>query len=337
MSRANHGFERPLPPRIVVIGDLNGQFEILVRLLKGLRLMDRRGIWRGGKGVLIQIGDTVNRGPGSRASMDLLLELKDQAREAGGDVIWLLGNHEVLSALRHEAYVTADEYLEFAEPSEIDQFYFERAEQMQRMLTSFPSDAVIEPLSGRLKAWEEANAPGRWAYRDAMGADGHYGDAIRSLPVAVRLGPLLFVHAGLNARWASLGIEGLTATARAEWAAEPVYYDDLKPDGLLRDPEGPLWHREYCLDDTPELKRELGDALDLTASTQMVIGHTRTDAVRLDAAGRPIVRFGGRLVMADVGIGDPGEPGAALVVHRGRIEAWSPGGSKSRLVEVKKR
>jgi hypothetical protein len=328
--------ERELPERLVVIGDLNAQAESLVRLLRGLRLIRKSGAWCGGRTVLVQLGDVPNRGPGARASMEILLRLAPEARAAGGDVVWLLGNHEVLSVLRHEAYVSAEEYLEFATPLELEQFYEARAEAVQRMLIARASQlGHIPPLGGELKAWEELHAPGQLAYRAAMGAEGSYGRAIRRLPIAVRFGPLLFVHAGLSPEWATVGLDGLERSARITWAEEPEFYAELDPDGILRDPEGPLWHREYCLGAGRVVRDELLSALELTEARQMVVGHTRSDAVKPSAAGRPLARFAERLIMADVGIGDPGEPGCALVVERRRIETWTPGGSRSRLADVK--
>lgn len=336
MCAAYRDLERPMPRRVVVIGDLNGSASVLVRLLRGLRLIKTAGDWCGGKTVLVQMGDIPNRGPGARMAMELMLRLRRQARAAGGDAVWLLGNHEVLSVLRHEAYVTADEYLEFAEVEQIDTFYAQRIDHHHRLLGGVPPQSVIDPVGGRLRAWEEANAPGKDAYRAAMGADGRLGKAIRKLPLALRMGQLLFVHAGLTSEWAQLGLRGLERAVRQVWRDKPTFYDDLDLSGVLRDPQGPIWHRAYCFEDGPEVRNELRDALAAVGCTQMVIGHTRTEAVRPGRGGRPLARHGGRLIMSDVGIGDPGEPGSALVIERGRVETWSPGGSRSRLAQLKR-
>jgi len=325
----------PLPRRAVIIGDLNGAAAVFVRLLRGLRLIKKDGTWSGGRTVLVQMGDIPNRGPGSRAAMELMLQLRPQARAAGGDAIWLLGNHEVLSVLRHEAYVTAEEYMEFATPQAIDAFYMQRLEAHHRMLGGVPPRSVVDPVGGRLKAWEEENAPGKDEYREAMGRDGKLGKAIRRLPVALRLGKLLLVHGGMSSEWAQLGLRGMERAVRRAWGEHPTYYDDLEMSGPLRDPQGPLWNRTYCFEDGPRVRAEISESLDKLGCTQMVIGHTRTEAVRPGGAGRPLVRHGGRLVMTDVGLGDPGEPGCALVVEKGRIDMWSPGGSRTRLTKLR--
>jgi hypothetical protein len=58
-------------------------------------LIDESGHWAGGTGTLIQTGDIVDRGPDSLALLALFERLQAEAAEAGGELILLLGNHEV--------------------------------------------------------------------------------------------------------------------------------------------------------------------------------------------------------------------------------------------------
>ena len=329
--------QRDLPPRTVIVGDLNAQANLLRRLLVGLKLIRRDGRWCGGRSVLVQMGDIPNRGAGARAAMDLILEVREQARDAGGDVYWLLGNHEVMSTLRHEAYVWPDEYLEFASEAEVEHYQEERTRYIYELLGSPEVVGAVEPITGRLRAWEDVHVPGRGAYRAAMGRRGVYGTAIRQLPVAFMLGPLLFVHGGLSPSWAELRLEGLEKKAREVWAERPEFYQELEPQGIFRDPAGPLWHRTYCVGSAKVVRDDMHEALRLIGATQMLVGHTRSDSVPEGTPSVPLVRHRGRLVMTDVGLGEPGEPGCALVVERGRIEMWTPGGSRSRIGSVRRR
>ncbi len=328
--------ERDLPERVVIIGDLNGQYRVLEEALVGLGLMTPRGRWRGDKTVLIQMGDVVNRGAGARASMDLLLRLREPARNAGGEIYWFLGNHEVMSVLGHEAYVSAEEYLEFASQADVDRFFAARTRYVFELLGPPDVSQRVEPLGGRLKAWEEEHAPGRQAYRRAMGQTGPYGQVIRSLPVAAQFGSLLFVHGGLSPRWGSLGIAGLEQERMRSWSAAPQFYQDLPPDGLFRDPLGPIWHRAYCVGNASMVRDDLEDVLLAFDAKTMVVGHTRTDSVEGGDLGVPLVRHKGRLLMTDVGIGEPGHPGTSIVIEKGRAEAWTPGGTRSKIMNVKK-
>ena len=332
-----YALERELPARLVVIGDLNAQHGLLVRYLMGLKLMKKSGAWCGGRTVLVQMGDIPNRGGGSRAAMDLMIRLRLEAREAGGEIYWLLGNHEVMTALGHEAYVSADEYLEFAHHQEVDQFYLERTRFMYELLGPPDRPQYVEPMGGRVRAWEEAHAPGKAAFRAAHGPQGRYGAYIRTLPVAFKLGSLLFVHGGLSPQWAELGLEGLQAEAQRCWGTAARFYQELDPNGLFRDPLGPLWHRAYCVANAKVVREDLLVALRRIGARQMLVGHTRTDTLVGGKPSVPILRHRGRLVMTDVGLGEPGEGGSALVVERDRIEVWTPGGERSLLSAVKKR
>ena len=332
-----YSLTQDLPARVVIIGDLNAQHNLLERYLIGLKLMKKTGAWCGGKTVLVQMGDIPNRGGSSRAAMDLMMRLRSEARNAGGEIYWLLGNHEVMTVLGHEAYVSADEYMEFATAQEIDQFYVERTRFMYEMLGAPDVPQFVAPLGGRVRAWEEAHAPGRDAFREAMNLRGWYGSYIRTLPIAVRLGSLLFVHGGLSPQWAELGVDGLAAEAAECWGQAPRFYQELDPNGLFRDPLGPLWHRAYCVANAKIVQDDLQESLKLLDARQMIVGHTRTDTVEAGRPSVPLVRHRGRLVMTDVGLGEAGEAGCALVVEKGRIEAWTPGGTRSRVGTVKRR
>ncbi|MBK8012788.1 MAG: metallophosphoesterase [Deltaproteobacteria bacterium] len=322
-----------LPRRVVVLGDLNAQATLLERYLRGLRLLRRDGHWGGRQTVLVQMGDVVNRGPGARRAMDLLMRLRPEAQAEGGDVVWLLGNHEVMSVLQYEAHVSADEYLEFATPGEVAAFSLERARKILDF--SGPPDRPqrVDSLEGRLLAWEAAHVPGKDAYRAAMSANGVYGAHIRRLPVVCRMGPLVFVHGGLSPGWASLGLEGLGRKAAEAWATHPTYYQDLDPRGIFRDPVGPLWHRAYCVSTARVVRADAALALASLGAEQMIVGHTRTDSVIGGEQGRPLVRLGGRVIMSDTSMGAPGEPGSALVIEGRWIERWSVGGAKGRVAE----
>ena len=81
----------------MAIGDLHGDLDNALRTLQMVDLVDGSGSWTGGSATLVQTGDVTDRGPDSRALIDLLRRLSEQARHAGGQVIPLLGNHEVMN------------------------------------------------------------------------------------------------------------------------------------------------------------------------------------------------------------------------------------------------
>ncbi len=88
--------------RTFVIGDIHGQFEKLVTLLRTAQLVDESLVWTGADATLCFIGDFCDRGPDGIGCVDLVMRLQGEASLFGGRVLALLGNHEplILAALR---------------------------------------------------------------------------------------------------------------------------------------------------------------------------------------------------------------------------------------------
>ncbi|GGS15702.1 serine/threonine protein phosphatase [Actinokineospora fastidiosa] len=79
-----------------VVGDVHGHRAELAAALRGRGLLDERDAWAGGTAHLWFLGDFVDRGPDGIGVIDLVMSLSEQAREQGGRVETLLGNHEIL-------------------------------------------------------------------------------------------------------------------------------------------------------------------------------------------------------------------------------------------------
>jgi hypothetical protein len=84
-------------PRVIAIGDIHADPEAATATLKMANLIDESGHWSGGNAILIQTGDVTDKGPSSRGVITLFTQLQKEARAAGGDVIAVLGNHEVMN------------------------------------------------------------------------------------------------------------------------------------------------------------------------------------------------------------------------------------------------
>ncbi|MBE1465911.1 hypothetical protein H4W33_004923 [Kibdelosporangium phytohabitans] len=88
--------------RTYVIGDVHGHRAELAGALRALGLVDEDANWSGGADHLWFLGDFVDRGPDGVGVIDLVMRLCAQAREAGGQVDSLLGNHEILLLGMHK-------------------------------------------------------------------------------------------------------------------------------------------------------------------------------------------------------------------------------------------
>jgi hypothetical protein len=84
----------PMPARVVVLSDIEGNATFLERALRKLGVVDAAGGWALGDGHLVILGDSVDRGRDVFAVLWRLHDLALQARDAGGAVRMMLGNHE---------------------------------------------------------------------------------------------------------------------------------------------------------------------------------------------------------------------------------------------------
>lgn len=100
-------------PRLLAVGDLHGDFENALATLALTGAVDGAGNWIGGCSILVQTGDVMDRGRSSVALLDLFAGLKAQAAAAGGRVVTLLGNHELMNLQGHSTYVHPDELAEY--------------------------------------------------------------------------------------------------------------------------------------------------------------------------------------------------------------------------------
>jgi len=86
----------PAVPRIVVLSDIHGQYDLLVRLLRANKVIDAQDRWALGTDTLVVAGDVFDRGPRVTEAFWLLHALQRQAADAGGAVHFVLGNHETM-------------------------------------------------------------------------------------------------------------------------------------------------------------------------------------------------------------------------------------------------
>lgn len=85
---------------IYAIGDVHSDYDRLVKLLVAAKIVESapdspsKPHWTAGKSVLIFTGDMIDKGPSAPMVLDLIRGLTIAARESGGRVVALMGNHE---------------------------------------------------------------------------------------------------------------------------------------------------------------------------------------------------------------------------------------------------
>ncbi len=109
--------------RIIAIGDLHGDYDLMIKLLRLGKVIDENNNWIGKDTVVVQVGDQIDRCrpmPGELCTNDITYqdensdlriiyfmdELHEKAKKDGGKVISLLGNHEILNFNGIMSYVS---------------------------------------------------------------------------------------------------------------------------------------------------------------------------------------------------------------------------------------
>jgi len=95
---------------IAAISDIHGEYKSYINLLKSLGIIDNNLNWKFGKGHLVVLGDSFDRGDMVTEVLWHLFGLEKQALKAGGMVHVLLGNHETLMFGKDLRYVN-EKYL----------------------------------------------------------------------------------------------------------------------------------------------------------------------------------------------------------------------------------
>lgn len=105
----------PKVGRIIAIGDIHGDWNVLKRCLRMTGLVNKKLDWTGGKTHLVQVGDLFDRGGRSSTIGDemsewrilkLLIKLQEQSKKNGGNVHLILGNHELMNIEGDFRYTT---------------------------------------------------------------------------------------------------------------------------------------------------------------------------------------------------------------------------------------
>jgi len=91
---------------IVVVGDVHGEFDTMKNLLIANRVVDSDGDWQFGDNHLVFVGDIFDRGDQVTEAFYFIRNLTRQAKEQGGRVHLILGNHEVMVLMNDTRYIS---------------------------------------------------------------------------------------------------------------------------------------------------------------------------------------------------------------------------------------
>jgi hypothetical protein len=351
--------------RIVAVGDVHGSYEGLVSILQRAELIDEDNHWVGGKATLVQTGDLFDRGLQIREVLDLLIRLQDEAATAGGKVVVLLGNHEGMNLIGFFRDVNPDVYATFADAKSEKRRKkayrnFQQSWDARAAAGGFKPPVFTSEIEAK---WMAAYPPGFIEYMEALGPEGRYGKWLRTLPVAVLFGDVLFIHGGVGPELRGSTVEEINLKVAGELAVfdkarEYMINERLIPTtadlnsmvaeyrkmeepnpilaGLddvdhwyLRWEHGPLWFRGGAKWDEETQGAEMAEILDGIGALRVVGGHSVQHPARIQ------VRFDGRIFLIDTGMLKShydGQP-SALVIEGGSFTAIYADGGEDLLLE----
>lgn len=100
--------------KILVLSDPHANWECFSSILKEWKVVDKDYHWTFGKNQLVVIGDVFDRGKDVLPIYWLLYKLEKEAADAGGQLVFLLGNHEGM-VLAGDLRYTKSKYLHLAD------------------------------------------------------------------------------------------------------------------------------------------------------------------------------------------------------------------------------
>ncbi len=236
-------FRYPAAERIVAIGDLHGDLQATRAALSLAGALSADGRWAGGKLVVVQTGDQLDRGDDEPDILDLLDRLSTEAAAAGGALHVLNGNHEVMNVQGDFRYVTEDGFHDYRDASADDAHLH-----------------TIEKLPSQARGRASAFLPGapvakRLAKRQSI----------------IQVGDSVFVHGGLHERHVRRGIAKINRSIQ-EWMSTG---SSKPPPGVATEQQGPFWSRAYSDGvPSPGACKELATVLDWLSAKRLVVGHT---------------------------------------------------------------
>jgi hypothetical protein len=337
------------PARIVAMSDVHGAYDAFVGLLRAAKLVDDKTAWSGGRATLVVVGDTLDRGNGSRRVLELLMRLEREATAAGGRAQLVLGNHEIMNLTGELDYVAREDYAAYAAEESATQ----RAAALARFRAA--RAGVVSDDDALTAEFTRRYPPGFFAQRAAFASGGRFGEWLERQPVLLVLGDTVFVHGGLPAGLLGKSAADVNARYSAALRDYLAAFDALVAAGVLHAEdafgERPMLADRYLADsqragaDVPGSIRAAVDRLrELTASDvfgvsavywyrgtvscsepierdrlarvlttfgakRVVVGHTPTPTARV------LSRFDGMVLRVDTGMQQRGGRASALVLE----------------------
>lgn len=238
-------------PRIVALGDVHGDLEATRSALRLAGAIDDDDRWIGGKLIVVQTGDQLDRGDDEQEILELFDRLRQDAAEAGGAFHALLGNHELMNVRGDFRYVTDGGYEDFTGVVEFDS-----------------ADSALGDFEPHQRARMAAFLPGA-----------PYALMMSGRSVILQIGDNVFVHGGVLPDHVTYGIDQINQEAQ-RWLR-----GEIERPQVLIGPDSPQWTRLFSRDPDALACETLQGVLERLDAKRIVMGHTIQDEGIAGACG----------------------------------------------------
>lgn len=293
--------------RVVAVGDLHGDYENFIKILKNkeVGLVDENLRWIAGKTHFVQTGDILDRGDDAKKILDLMRRLEAEAPKAGGMVHLLLGNHEELALIRRsfdrQGYVRLSQFLDFI-PDTHRRTLENRARNRGVNPFQYWTSVLRDPDQQQIYFENFEERYGRWLVEHN---------------VIIKINQTVFVHGGISLDDSKRPLDEINGLYRSEfnrffWGA------DFRPRMVYAGSRTPLWNRDLAIQPEAEYAATVDEILANLGAGRIVVAHTPTLGEDL------VTRFGGRVYIIDTGIMRRYTGGflSALIMNDGDIHVW---------------
>lgn len=240
-----------LPEKMVVISDIEGKFNAFSSFLIANKVIDENHDWIFDNGHLVLVGDFVDRGSNVTQVLWLIYKLEYQAREKGGMVHFILGNHEVLNFKGDHRY-NSGKYIKVA----------------QEISGQKDKKKAIQYM------YSERSELGKW---------------MATKNVVEKIGKYIFVHAGLSPQVLKhkLNLNKINTEIRNFYTQEITKKDSI--NNFLYSGKGPFWYRGFVMQRSNYEKiksKDLDSVLIHFEAKTIVVGHTVVSDIKKSFDGR---------------------------------------------------
>tara|TARA_R110002012_G_scaffold298022_2_gene496261 strand:+ start:83 stop:1219 length:1137 start_codon:yes stop_codon:yes gene_type:complete len=239
--------------KMLVISDIEGNYNAFASFLFSNKVIDQNHNWIFNISKLILVGDFVDRGKNVTQVLWLIYKLEQQAIACGGQVHFILGNHELLNFQGKHRYNRL-KYINVA----------------QEISGSKDKTEAIRYM------YSETSIIGKW---------------LATKNVIEKIGDYIFVHAGLSEELLDYKLPLNVINTKARSQFQETDFNDDKTIRFLYGSQGPLWYRGLVLntEQYPSIKQKhLDEILDYYKAKKVVIGHTTVNNISKTYEGKVI-------------------------------------------------